>query len=156
MNIEEITPLILTYNEAPNIGRALQNLKWASRIIVVDSQSTDSTVEIANSFPNVRIVSRAFDEHTNQWNFGLDQIESKWVLTLDADYVVPDLLRQEIALISTDTEVFYASFLYCVYGRKLRASLYPPRAVLFGRAGRDIGKMVIRNCSNTIPPNTDI
>jgi glycosyltransferase involved in cell wall biosynthesis len=42
MNLDQITPLILTYNEAPNIQRTLDNLAWASQIIVIDSYSTDA------------------------------------------------------------------------------------------------------------------
>ena len=48
--LDQITPLILTYNEAPNIGRTLEQLTWARDIVVVDSFSTDDTVEIASSF----------------------------------------------------------------------------------------------------------
>lgn len=45
--MEQITPLILTCNEAPNIGRTLERLTWARDIVVVDSFSNDETVEIA-------------------------------------------------------------------------------------------------------------
>lgn len=44
--LETITPLILTYNEAPNIDRTLQQLTWAQKIIVIDSYSTNETLEI--------------------------------------------------------------------------------------------------------------
>ena len=81
--------IILTYNEAPNIARALGGLSWAKEIVVVDSFSEDETVEIATSFPQVRVVQRAFDCHRNQWEFGLKEtgISTPWVLALDADYV---------------------------------------------------------------------
>ena len=87
--LEQITPLILTYNEAPNIGRTLENLSWARDVVVVDSFSDDETLEIAASFPNVRVVQRVFDSHRNQWEFGLreTEIQTPWVLALDADYV---------------------------------------------------------------------
>ena len=57
---------------------------------MVDSFSDDETVEIARSFPKVRVVQRAFDFHRNQWEFGLKEtgISTPWVLALDADYVV--------------------------------------------------------------------
>ena len=54
--LERITPLILTYNEAPNIARAIGGLSWAREIVVVDSFSDDETIQIATSFPNVRVV----------------------------------------------------------------------------------------------------
>ena len=88
--LDQITPLILTYNEAPNISRALGGLGWAKEIVVVDSFSDDETVQIASSFPNVRVIQRIFDCHRNQWEFGLKEtgISTPWVLALDADYIV--------------------------------------------------------------------
>src|SRR5689334_16321479 len=88
--LDQITPLILTYNEAPNIARALASLSWAKEIVVVDSFSDDKTVAIAQSFANVRVMQRVFDNHRNQWEFGLKEtgITTPWVLALDADYVV--------------------------------------------------------------------
>jgi hypothetical protein len=65
--LNEITPLILTYNEAANIGRTLERLAWAREIVVVDSFSDDETVEIASSFANVRVIQRVFDCHRSQW-----------------------------------------------------------------------------------------
>ena len=58
--LDQITPLILTYNEAPNIARTLAGLSWAKEIVVVDSFSDDETVEIARSFPQVRVVQTSF------------------------------------------------------------------------------------------------
>ena len=79
-------PPNLTYNESPNIGRILQRLTWAKRIVVIDSYSTDETLEILKSFPQVDVYQRKFDTFANQDNHGLDQITSEWVLSLDADY----------------------------------------------------------------------
>src|SRR5215467_12354062 len=96
--LDQITPLILTYNEAPNIARALAGLSWAKEIVVVDSFSDDETVAMAKSFSNVRMVQRAFDNHRNQWEFGLKEtgITTPWVLALDADYVVTQELIAEL------------------------------------------------------------
>ena len=68
---DQITPLILTYNEAPNIGRTLEQLRWAHEIVVVDSFSTDQTLEIVSQFPQVRVFQRVFDDFVGQWDFGL-------------------------------------------------------------------------------------
>jgi glycosyltransferase involved in cell wall biosynthesis len=135
--LDEITVLILTYNEAPNIRRTLDRLRWAHRIVVVDSFSTDDTVEIVKGFSNVDLVQRGFDSFARQCNFGLEQIRSPWVLSLDADYVVPDELVREIAALRVnDTASGYAvRFRYCLQGKPLRASLYPPRTVLYRKHG---------------------
>ena len=59
--LDQITPVILTFNEAPNIGRTLSMLKWAKDIVIVDSISTDDTRDIARTYPNVRVFERLFD-----------------------------------------------------------------------------------------------
>ena len=129
----ETTVMILTYNEAPNIGRTLEKLFWARRVLVVDSFSTDETLAVAKRFPNVDVIQRRFDSFASQCNFGLAHIRSEWVLSLDADYVLSDELCNEIANLSPNDEVqgFRAKFRYCVWGKPLRATLYPPRTVLY-------------------------
>jgi glycosyltransferase involved in cell wall biosynthesis len=128
-----ITPLILTYNEAPNIRRTLEKLSWAREILVVDSFSTDETLDILKSFPKVRVLQRRFDTHSAQWNFGLDQCGTPWVLTLDADYVLDDRLVDELKSFApqSETAAYFARFRYCIHGQPLRGTLYPPRAILF-------------------------
>jgi glycosyltransferase involved in cell wall biosynthesis len=133
---EQITPLVLTFNEAPNIRRVLEKLTWAKTIIVVDSFSTDETLEIVKSFPQVRVIQRRFDSFASQCNFGLLQIQSGWVLSLDADYILSDGLNSELSELkpSSDVAGYRVSFTYCVRGHPLRASLYPPRTVLYRKS----------------------
>ena len=134
MNLEDITVVILTYNEAPNIGRTLRALDWARRVLVVDSCSTDGTGDIAGGHPGVRVVQRPFDSHTLQWNFALSLVETGWVLALDADYLVPTELAAELGRMEADVHsAWYAGFRYCIFGEPIRGNLYPPRAVLFQR-----------------------
>ncbi|MEO6259374.1 MAG: glycosyltransferase family 2 protein [Thermoanaerobaculia bacterium] len=137
--LDRITPIILTRNEEPNLGRTLGQLRWASEVIVIDSLSTDGTVAIAARFPNVRVVPRAFDSHAAQWAFGVEQATTPWVLTLDADYFVPQTLVSEMASLDPSLEVdgYEAKFLYAIGGRPLRAALYPPRTVLLRRGAFD-------------------
>ena len=135
--LDQITPLILTYNEAPNIGRTLGALAWAREIVVVDSFSDDGTLEIASSFPQVRIFQRAFDSHRNQWEFGLREtgIKTEWVLALDADYVVTSNAVAELKGLAPDAEVsgYRAKFTYCVNGKPLHSGIYPSVTVLYRR-----------------------
>lgn len=135
--LDQITPLILTYNEAPNIGRTLERLTWARDIVVVDSFSNDDTVEIASSFSQVRVFQRAFDSHRNQWEYGLREtgIRTPWVLALDADYVVTHEAIAELRTLQPDeaTAGYRASFVYCIHGRKLHSGIYPPVTVLYRR-----------------------
>jgi glycosyltransferase involved in cell wall biosynthesis len=137
--LDRITPVILTYNEAPNIARTLEKLAWAREIVVVDSCSTDQTREIAASFKNVRVVQRRFTTHAEQWNFGLRDtgITSEWVLALDADFVLTDPAVREITALAPAADVggYRASFTYCINGRPLRSGVYPPVTVLYRRSG---------------------
>lgn len=136
MLLADITPLILTYNEAPNIERVLDQLTWAKQIIVVDSNSTDPTLDLIACYPNVQVYKRPFDTHTRQWNFGLQQIKTEWVLSLDSDYVLTDPLIQEIQTLYPPVQIsgYFIPFQYCVFGKPLRGTLLPPRQALFRRA----------------------
>jgi glycosyltransferase involved in cell wall biosynthesis len=137
MLLDQITPLILSYNEVPNIARALDGLSWAREIVVVDSFSDDETVSIANSYSNVRVVQRAFDSHRNQWEFGLKEtgITTPWVLALDADYIVTEELISELKTLqpTSNTAGYRAKFIYCINGKRLRSGIYPPVTVLYRR-----------------------
>ena len=131
--LEKITPLILTYNEAQNIERTLKPLIWAKKIIVIDSYSTDKTLDILHSIPQVKIFQRHFDSFANQCNYGLEKIVSEWVLSLDADYVLTDKLISEIQNLKPEIDVnsYYVRFKYCVFGKPLHGTLLPPRKVLY-------------------------
>ena len=132
-----ITPVILTFNEAPNISRVLDRLSWANDIVVVDSHSQDGTQEIVSQYPNTRIFERCFDNHASQWNFALSEtgIRSEWILALDADHTMTEDLIREISDLTPEEEVsgFRIAFDYCVLGRCLRASLYPPLISMYRR-----------------------
>ncbi len=136
--IEQITPLILTYNEAPNIARTLEQLRWARDIVVIDSFSDDETLEIVSRYPQARVFQRKFESFASQCNFGLceTEIESEWVLSLDADYVLTPEFIEELASMNPDGSVdaFRAGFIYCINGRRLRSGIYPAVTVLFRRS----------------------
>ena len=131
--LEEVTPLILTFNEASNIERTLKRLTWASTIIVIDSYSTDETLKILQSYPQVKIFEKEFESFAAQCNYGLEQIKSKWVLSLDADYILSNELINEIKALPKESEVcsYSVRFKYCVFGKSLRGTLYPNRQVLY-------------------------
>jgi glycosyltransferase involved in cell wall biosynthesis len=130
-----LTATVLTFNEAKNIGSCLERLRWVSRVVVVDSFSTEGTSDIVRSFANAELVQREFDTHANQWNFGLRQVQTPWVLALDADYMLSEQLVDEISGLQPDEDTagYIASFNYIVFGRALRYSVYPPHTILFRR-----------------------
>lgn len=90
-----LAALVLTYNEEDNIKDCLESVKWIDEIVVIDSFSKDNTVEICKKYTN-KIFQRKFDDFSSQRNYGLEKIESEWVLVVDADERVTPELREEI------------------------------------------------------------
>jgi len=136
MNLNQITPVILTFNEGANLDRTLQALISFPVVIVLDSGSTDQTEAICSTFPNVHWHQRPFDSHAAQWNVGLQLIQTPWALTLDADYFLSEKLLAEILALPDDPTVngFYIPFIYQIHGQSLHRSLLPPRLALFEKA----------------------
>jgi glycosyltransferase involved in cell wall biosynthesis len=127
-----VTPMVITFNEAPNIARCMERLRWAPRILVVDSGSTDGTIEIVRRYPQVELVTRPFDDFASQCNYGLTLVDTPWVLSLDADYELSQDLVDELHCWTPGAHsAFEAAFVYRINGCALRASLYPPRRVLY-------------------------
>jgi glycosyltransferase involved in cell wall biosynthesis len=137
--LDDITPVILTYNEAPNIGRVLERLTWANRIVVVDSYSSDETLSIAEEFSNSEVFKRKFDTHASQWNYAINEtgISTDWILALDSDYVLTDEFVSELDKLQLTDKItgYKANFVYCVNGKPLRGTLYVPVTVLYRRSG---------------------
>jgi glycosyltransferase involved in cell wall biosynthesis len=86
---------IVTLNEADNLARTLASVRFAEEIVVVDSGSTDRTVEIASSF-GAKVFSEPWKGFALQKNFAIDQCVGTWVLSLDADEELTDELQAEI------------------------------------------------------------
>lgn len=134
--LNQITPIIHTYNEAPNIERTLNAVAWAEEVLVIDSFSNDQTLAICAGFKNVKVIQNEYKGPTAQSNFGLAQeIKTDWVLSMDADYVVTPALNTELSELSPAPDVngFEISFEYLINGTPLKGSLYPPRTALYRR-----------------------
>jgi len=133
INAKTLTAVILTWNEEANIGRTLSRLGWLETVIVVDSGSTDKTLDLVLSFPNTTLFNRSFDTHAQQWNYGLSLCESEWVLSLDADYILTDEFIAETKqyLAEKNVRAYNAWFEFLVFGKALKGNNTTPRPVLF-------------------------
>ena len=135
--LDLITPAILTYNEESNLHRTLQALSWAKQIIVIDSFSTDKTLEICSQYSNVRVIQNPFISNSEQSNFALSQVKNTpWVLSMDADYIVTPELKNDLANLNPDApfNAYQINFKYAIRGKVLHGSLYPPRICLYQKA----------------------
>lgn len=136
--LSQVTPVLITYNEQPNIERTLARLHWAHEIIVVDSDSVDRTRELVRADARTRLFERPFTTHAEQWEYALTQtgVRTEWVLALDADYVLTDAFIDELSRLQPAADVagYSASFIYCIEGTPLRSGTYPPVTVLYRRA----------------------
>ena len=91
----KLTVTVITRNEAHNIADALDSVRWADEIIVVDSESTDDTVAIARRYTE-RVIVRAWPGYVAQKNFAAEQAAHDWILSLDADERVTPALAAEL------------------------------------------------------------
>jgi len=154
--LEHVTPVILSYQEEPNIRRTLASVDWAGDVVVVDSGSADRTQEIARSFPNTRLFVRPFDNHLNQWRYAVEatEIKAPFVLALDADMAVSPALRQELAALPDDVPWGGAMipFDYRIRGRRVGGGIFPPQLRLVRRGAAVItqrGHTQVIGCSDT-------
>ena len=139
-----ISVLILTFNEELNLARCLDSVKWSDDVLVLDSFSTDRTVEIAKA-RGARVLQNQFVDFAGQRNFGLlrGDLKHEWLLHLDADEVVSPELQRELAGVAAagtmdgTKEAFRLASKMMFQGRWLKYSgLYPSYQVRFGRRDR--------------------
>jgi glycosyltransferase involved in cell wall biosynthesis len=110
---------VITHNEEDNIQGALETVKWADDIVVVDAHSTDRTVEIARAYTE-RVFVRAWPGFVAQKNFAVAQARHEWVLSLDADERLSPALQEEMQRL-------------CVTGMQADAYYVPRRAYFLER-----------------------
>lgn len=93
----QITAVIITKNEEPNIGRCLDSLQdVADEIIVVDALSTDKTEAICQQYPNIVFVSREWAGYAASKNYGNSLAQHPYILSIDADEVLSENLKLEL------------------------------------------------------------
>ncbi|SDC62166.1 Glycosyltransferase involved in cell wall bisynthesis [Desulfurella multipotens] len=86
---------IITYNEKENLERTLKSVDFCDEIVIVDSYSTDETVEIAKKYTD-KIYLNKFISYGEQKNFAIEKLSTDWILSIDADEVVSPSLKTEI------------------------------------------------------------
>lgn len=130
---------IITLNEAQNIRRTLESVRWASEIVVLDSGSTDGTPEIARSL-GAKVFHQPWLGFARQKNAALERCTADWLLSLDADEeVMPELAQsilQAVATAPSDVAGFWVARRNYFLGRWIRrGGFYPDRKLRLFRRG---------------------
>lgn len=128
----KISATIITHDEERNLPRAIESLRAADEIIVVDSGSTDRTVEIARNL-GARVVEAGWPGYANQKNFAASQAKFDWILSIDADESLSEALEAEIWRLKKkgpDCDAYTMPRMAQYLGRWIRHSgWYPDRKV---------------------------
>ncbi len=95
MHKHKISAALITFNEEENIARTLEKLVWCDEIVVIDSFSSDATVEICTSY-GAKVIQKKFNGYGEQKLFLVSQCSFDWILSIDADEVLTDELIHEI------------------------------------------------------------
>jgi glycosyltransferase involved in cell wall biosynthesis len=125
-----VSVIVPIKNEAGNLPRCLESIRWADEIFVVDSQSTDRSIEIAQQF-GAQVVQFEFNgTWPKKKNWALENLpfRNEWVFILDADEVLPPEARQEFARVITEAgEIagYWINRRFRFMGKWLRHSYYP-------------------------------
>jgi len=104
-----LSAIITTFNEEEHIEALLQQLDWVDEVLVVDSFSSDKTVELIEAF-DVTLVQRKYTGPAEQKNWALQQVKHPWVLILDADERITTELKTEIQTFLQNPSTEYAGY----------------------------------------------
>lgn len=91
-----ITAVVLTKNEEKNIKNCLESIKWVDKIIVLDDNSTDNTLEIVKKYNAIVYKRDLKKDFAAQRNFAISKVDKDWTLFVDADERIPEELKNEI------------------------------------------------------------
>lgn len=140
----DLSVIILTYNEELHIKRCIENvIPIAKDIFIIDSYSTDRTLEIARNFPNVHILQNKWENnHAKQFNWGLEQaeIQTTWVLRLDADeYLMPELVnevKEKLPTLSEDVSGVVIKRRHIFMNQWMKRGIYPIKLLRIFKYGK--------------------
>lgn len=140
----DLSVIILTKDEELHIERCLKNINpIAKEIFIIDSFSTDRTIEIAHRYPKVRVLQNKWvNNYAYQFNWGLDNapITGKWILRLDADeYLMPELieeLKKKLPVMPDDVSGISFNRRHIFMDKWMRHGIYPVTLLRLFRHGK--------------------
>ena len=120
-----LSAVVLTKNEGKNIKECLESLDFCDEIIIIDDNSTDNTLDIAQKFKKVQIFKKNLEnDFAQQRNFGIEKAHGKWVLFIDVDEQISKKLQSEIVkttkLLDDDNNAYYIKRRDVFWGKELK------------------------------------
>ena len=142
----DISVIILTYNEEIHIRRCIENvISFAKEIFIIDSFSTDKTVEIAQGYEKVQVLQNKWEnQYAKQFNWGLEHapITAKWVLRLDADeYLMPELIEElydKLPVLDSDVTGVVFKRRHIFMNKWMKRGIYPVKLLRLFQYGKGI------------------
>lgn len=141
----DISVLILTYNEEVHIQRCLENVRsFAKEVIIIDSYSTDNTIEIAKKYGAIILQNKWENNYAKQLNWGLQHapIDTQWILRLDADeYLLPELIEElndQLPNLSNDVTGVIFNRRHIFMGKWMKRGIYPVKLLRLFRTGKGV------------------
>jgi len=136
----KVSVLLITFNEAQTLPRCLEALRWCDDIVIVDSGSTDGTIEIGLA-SGARLLHHGFSDFSSQRNYGLEhgKFLNEWILHLDADEVVTAQFVEKLNTLVPDehTDAYFVPSKMILFGKWLKySSLYPVYQARLGHVSR--------------------
>lgn len=146
MKILDITAIVLTFNEELHIKRCLDNIApYVQKVYIIDSYSTDKTLDIAATFENVTILQNKWENnYAKQFNWGLEHanIKTAWVLRLDADeYLLPELveeLDERLEVLNEEISGVVFKRRHYFMGKWMKRGIYPVKLLRLFRYRKGI------------------
>ena len=140
----DLSVIILTYNEELHIARCLDNVSQiAKEIFIIDSYSTDRTLDIALQYPKVKVLQNKWENnYAKQFNWGLEHadIKTEWILRLDADeYLLPELvteLCEKMPALPADVNGIIFNRRHIFMGQWMKRGIYPVKLLRVFRKGK--------------------
>jgi glycosyltransferase involved in cell wall biosynthesis len=136
--MQKLSVAMICYNEEAILDKSLAAVQWADEIVIVDSFSSDRTLEIAGRYTD-KVIQHAWQGYGRQKNLALEQVSCPWVLSLDADEVVsPELAGEIRELLAGNPERagYRIPRMTCYLGRTLRHAWYPDHKLRLFQRGR--------------------
>ena len=136
--MERISVVIATKNEERNIKSCLESVKWADEIVVVDDMSEDKTIEIVEGYTSRIFINDSKGSFHINKNLGIQKSSGDWILSIDADEIVPPELAREIKDIVKDSDKlgYYANRKNYFLGKWIRGcGWYPDYIIRLFRKG---------------------